>query len=133
MWAVARFMPGLSVHFPYQQILVVGFVLVGIAIGASAIGLFLRSRTTISPHALDKTNTLVVGGIYCLTRNPMYLGLLLVLIGWGVRLGNPLNIIVLAGFVIAINALQIKPEEKILREKFGADFDAYCARVRRWL
>ena len=76
---------------------------------------------------------LVTTGIFAWTRNPMYLGLLCILAGWAVWLGNPFGAGVLAVFVWAITALQIKPEEEVLAANFGAAYAAYCRNVRRWL
>jgi protein-S-isoprenylcysteine O-methyltransferase Ste14 len=63
----------------------------------------------------------------------MYLGMLLLLLGWLIILGNPVNFIPLIGFIIGMNQLQIKPEEAILKQKFGAEYEAYSQRVRRWI
>ena len=63
----------------------------------------------------------------------MYLGMLLILIGWGIWLGQPLNIVPILLFIWVINEAQIKPEERALREIFGEEYDAYCAKVRRWI
>lgn len=63
----------------------------------------------------------------------MYLAMALLLAGWAVYLGSPLNILVLAGFIQAMTVLQIKLEEKALREKFGDDYDNYRRRTRRWI
>ena len=95
---------------------------------------FWRAGTTIDPHAPQKSSALVEGGIYRLTRNPMYVGLALILIAWGVALGD--GVALVAGpvvFVVVITRLQILPEERMLRARFGADYDAFVARTRRWI
>ncbi len=79
------------------------------------------------------SSSLVIKGIYTLTRNPMYLGLAIILLGWGVYLANPVSLLVLPCFVVYLNRFQIVPEEKVLESIFGADFKAYSAKVRRWL
>lgn len=63
----------------------------------------------------------------------MYLGLLFLLIAWGFQLGHLSSFTLLPLFVWTMDTLQIKPEEAILREKFGEEFDAYTARTRRWM
>ena len=63
----------------------------------------------------------------------MYLGLFFLLLGTVLWLGNPLNIFLLLLFLWVITVFQINPEEKILSEKFGSDYQHYCEQVRRWL
>jgi protein-S-isoprenylcysteine O-methyltransferase Ste14 len=75
----------------------------------------------------------VDSGIYRFTRNPMYLGMLLVLTAGAVYLGNLAAFAVLPLFVLSMNRLQIRPEERFMREKFGDAYRDYAARVRRWI
>lgn len=105
----------------------------GLAIDLVSIAAFFRRKTTVNPLTPSKTNALVIDGFYRFSRNPMYLGILMILTGWTLWLGNVLNIVLLGLFIWVINELQIKPEEKALREKFGAEYEAYCKRVRRWI
>ena len=108
--------------------------LVGVSVASSGIVGFARAGTTVDPHAPAKVSTLVDTGVYRITRNPMYLGLALVLIGWGLALRDPLMAVAGSGvFVAIITRLQIVPEERALREHFGATYDDFCARTRRWL
>ncbi|MFP3361477.1 isoprenylcysteine carboxylmethyltransferase family protein, partial [Planococcus sp. SIMBA_143] len=74
----------------------------------------------------------VVSGIYRFTRNPMYLGFLLALAGWGVWLASLPALLWLGVYILFINRYQIIPEERILEEKFGPSFIAYRKQVRRW-
>ena len=76
---------------------------------------------------------MVTRGVYRWTRNPMYLGMLVVLAGWAVWLGSAAALLGLPLSVLLLNRLQIGPEERILRERFGQDYIDYQARVRRWL
>ena len=80
-----------------------------------------------------KTTSLVAGGVYRFTRNPMYLGLLLVLAGWAVFLSNALAFALLPAFIAYIGRFQIAPEERALAAKFGTEYEAYRTEVRRWL
>ena len=107
-------------------------VLGGITI---ALGLFefSRSRTTVDPTRPESASALVSSGIYRLTRNPMYLGMLLVLVAAAVRAGDWLSLIPAVGFVIWMNRFQIGPEERALTRAFGPAYTQYCERVRRWL
>ena len=78
-------------------------------------------------------SVLVDGGIYRLTRNPMYLGFFVVLLGWAIFLSNIVAFLLLPAFIFYMNRFQIEPEEKALVGLFGQTFVAYKTRVRRWL
>ena len=108
-------------------------VVAGLVFDLLALLAFLRARTSINPLRPHRASVLVTHGIYRVTRNPMYVGLLCHLVAWAVFLGTPW---VFAGpclFFVTMNRFQIAPEERIMREKFGKQFDDYAARVRRWL
>ncbi len=105
----------------------------GLLIDLLAIAAFINQRTTISPFHPSQTKKLVISGLYRFSRNPMYLGLLLILLGWGLWLGHPLNIALIALWIGYITHFQIKPEEAVLREKFGGEYDTYRQQVRRWI
>ena len=133
MWFVDGQLDALSLSFPFQKYAAGGLIGVGLVVELVAIGAFFKAKTTVNPLQPSKTNTLVVEGLYRISRNPMYLGLAILLSGWLTWLGNPANIALLIGFLTYITVFQIKPEEAVLREKFGAEYDAYCRRVRRWI
>nr|ART40893.1 L409 [uncultured bacterium] len=76
---------------------------------------------------------MVISGIYRFSRNPMYVGLLLVLTAWAIYLSNALAFLFLPTFVACLTRLQIVPEERVLAAKFGDAFTAYRQSVRRWL
>lgn len=109
------------------------FGVAGLAIEATSIAAFVRARTTVNPLAPSRSAKLVVGGLYRFSRNPMYVGMLFLLIAAFFYFGEAANAAFAALFVFLLNALQIKPEEKALEEKFGDEYRAYKARVRRWL
>ena len=76
---------------------------------------------------------MVTDGIYRYSRNPMYLGMALLLAAWALWLGNAAALLGIVLFVALINRYQIRPEERILAAKFGDDYRNYCRRTRRWL
>ena len=76
---------------------------------------------------------MVSTGIYRVTRNPMYLGLSLVLVAWAVFLSSAWALLGVAAFVLYMDRLQIAPEERALSKLFGSEYTAYRAKVRRWL
>jgi len=133
MWAASR--PGPAFELP---LLVRGAVFVAIAIVGGAIALagdleFKRARTTINPLKPEKATALVTSGIYRVTRNPMYVGLTLVVLGWAAFLCSAWALAGPVAFVLYISRFQIAPEERILSAKFGAAYAEYTSRTRRWL
>ena len=132
MWAIAKFVPALNTPFngSLNLALVVGAF--GLAIEFVALFMFLQAKTTVSPLSPQKTENLVINGLYKYSRNPMYLGLAFLLIAYAIWLSNPLSTLVILGFVWWITKFQIEPEEEILREKFGNEYIEYQDRVGRW-
>jgi len=132
MWAIAKALPGLNTPFRGSFNLALVLVAIGLAIEFAALFMFLRAKTTVSPLSPQKTTNLVISGLYKYSRNPMYLGLACLLIGYAVWLANPLSTLMVLGFVWWITKFQIEPEEEVLREKFGKDYVDYQDRVGRW-
>jgi len=133
MWLLARTTPTFEFVLPGRRILAACVAFAGVATSIMGVAAFRRAGTTINPMRPEKASSLVSSGIYKLTRNPMYLGLLLVLLAWAVFLSNALPFIFLPAFIIYINQFQIGPEEIALSSAFGQEFEAYKSRVRRWL
>ena len=106
---------------------------VSAAIFLAALASFWLARTTINPLDPSRASTLVTGGIYRLTRNPMCLSLLLLLIAYALRLGSWVALLGPASYAIYVTRFHIIPEEKVLAEKFGAAFHSYVSRTRRWI
>ena len=132
--AVQHFVP-ISIHSPdVSRIMRTGgFVLIGIGIfvAFSALGIFKRVSTTTVPF--ERPSTLVTSGPYRFTRNPMYVALTLVYLGVaGTRL-EIWPLIVLPLVLVYVNFLVIPFEERRLHDVFGDAYQAYGARVRRWL
>jgi protein-S-isoprenylcysteine O-methyltransferase Ste14 len=107
--------------------------LLGAGIALVGVVQFRRHKTTMNPFTPEQSSTLVTSGVYRWSRNPMYLGFLLLLLGWGAWLANGAALFLIPGFVVYMNRFQIGPEEVALRRHFGAPFDQYCATVRRWI
>jgi protein-S-isoprenylcysteine O-methyltransferase Ste14 len=94
---------------------------------------FRRAHATGNPHKPETATTLVTSGVYAWTRNPMYLGLAILLLGWAVKLGTLSPLLGPLLFIPLIRHVQIRPEEHALRLQFGKDDDQYWQRVNRWL
>ncbi len=133
MWLIKVQFPVLNFPILHQRLIAGVLITIGLAITLVAVGGFRKAKTTVDPTAPAKAETLVIKGPYRFSRNPMYLGFLAVLCGWALALGNLAALIMPAIFVWYMNEFQIKPEEQALKEKFGADYDAYRKKVRRWL
>ena len=107
--------------------------LTGIAIDVAALTCFRKAGTTVNPLDPSKASRLVTDGVFRLSRNPMYLGLVLLLVGWGVWLGSASPWLVPPLFVIALTVVQIIPEEQALHRRFGEQYLSYRRKVARWI
>jgi protein-S-isoprenylcysteine O-methyltransferase Ste14 len=107
--------------------------LAGVGFDVAGLLAFRASRTTINPLTPQRSRALVTSGVYRLTRNPMYVGMALLLSAWAVALGSPWAAAGPLAFVLYITRWQIRPEERVLQALFGPDYADYCQRVRRWL
>ncbi|MEP2735922.1 MAG: isoprenylcysteine carboxylmethyltransferase family protein [Erythrobacter sp.] len=133
MVGIAGLLPATNFQFPGQVLVSVFLVAMGAGLMIVAAVQFKRHATTINPFSPESTVKIVQHGVFSFSRNPMYLGMLLILGGIACYLGNPLNALVLTGFIVIISRVQIKPEERALLAKFGDDYQAYLASVRRWV
>ena len=133
MWFLAGVSLRFPIAFPIRLALALVWALVGLGIAASAAAAFRRAQTTVNPLTPDAASSLVVLGIFRHTRNPMYLGLASVLIGWAIYLAAPMTLLGPLLFAAYITRFQIIPEEQALAQNFGQAFDDYRARVRRWI
>lgn len=133
--ALWRFAPGLQLDFPAMPAMLIGGALaaLGLIIALIAMGLFKTKATTVLPFKPERSTALVTGGIYKLTRNPMYLGMALVVLGAAIAARQPLGIVAMLAACAYLTAFQIKPEERALEKLFGEDYRDYKTRVRRWI
>jgi len=133
MWSADRLLPALSTNYPGRVLIACLCAASGILIALAGVFEFRRARTTVDPLHPERATAVVDGGIYQFTRNPMYLGMLLGLIGLTAFLANLLMPIGPVLFILYINRFQIAPEERALIGLFGDPYRAYLARVRRWI
>jgi protein-S-isoprenylcysteine O-methyltransferase Ste14 len=131
MWLVA--FSAFDFALPGREIMAAVLFSVALIIGLSAVFGFHRAKTTVNPLKPEASTALVTGGIYRWTRNPMYLAMLLVLIAWACIVSNFAALAILPLFVAYLNRFQIGPEERALQARFGAGFESYRRKVRRWL
>lgn len=133
MWGVARaYAPlDLPVGLRIALALIVGGA--GVAVAVTGFLTFRRLGANIDPLRIDRGEVFVTSGIYRTTRNPMYLGMTLALCGYALWLARPICALGPVAFVAYITWFQILPEERAMRKKFGAAFDAYARATRRWI
>ncbi|MGQ7843247.1 methyltransferase family protein [Granulosicoccus sp. 3-233] len=133
IWLLSGWTPFLAIDFPLRKPLAVLLALCGGLSGFVGIFGFRVAHTTVDPLYPATARALVTGGIYRYTRNPMYVGIVLILLAWVVFLGNFLSLVMVGLFVTYMNRFQILPEEKALTEKFGDQYRQYRQQVRRWI
>jgi protein-S-isoprenylcysteine O-methyltransferase Ste14 len=107
--------------------------LIGTYFSVSALLLFRKAKTTVNPLQPQSATSLVVSGVFSLSRNPMYVGVAFILLAWSIYLGSSWALLGVVGFVIFINQFQIAPEERAMLALFGEEFVSYSKKVRRWL
>lgn len=132
MWGLSFITPVLEVSSRYRVAAAIAIALAGGAFSVAGILSFRRARTTANPTKPESASSLVSSGIYRITRNPMYVGLLFVLVAWATFLAAPWSLLGPLAFFFYIGRFQIAPEEKALSKTFGAEYSAYKAKVRRW-
>lgn len=111
---------------------VISLVTLGGVIALWGMKEFKNAKTTVNPLKPESSSSLVSSGIYQYTRNPMYLGLLLILLSAVIYTQHPLGLVSALGFVLYMNRFQIEPEEKMLVKLFGEEFVDYSNQVKRW-
>ena len=133
MWGISLATPSIEMPNRIRVTMAIVVALVGISAAISGVIAFRRARTTVNPLKPETTSAIVTSGVFRLTRNPMYLGLALVLLAWAVFVSSPWALLGPLVFVLYMNRFQITPEERVLSGMFGAAYSAYQAKVRRWL
>jgi protein-S-isoprenylcysteine O-methyltransferase Ste14 len=133
MWLLAFTVPATGFVFPWREPVSGGLAVAGITASVLGVHSFRLAGTTVNPLRTGGASSLVVSGIYSRTRNPMYLGFLLILIAWAVFLCNAVAIPWPLAFIVFINHLQIAPEERALTARFGQEFLSYKSQTRKWL
>ena len=133
MWAVDRTLELGKFESALQAPAAGILLIVGLLLMLCAVASLVAARTTVNPLRPSRASSLVTTGIFRISRNPIYLGDLVVLAALAVWLGNAVSALLLVPFVAYINRFQIIPEERALTKLFGQRYIAYCSKVRRWL
>ncbi len=133
MWYLAKRFPAPGFAFHGQGAVAAAVLAAGLLVGLMGVRVFRRHRTTVNPVTPEAAKVVVTSGIFGITRNPMYLGLALVLVAWTIFLGSVTAGLGVPAFMAYLTAFQIVPEERVLASKFGAPYDEYRRSVRRWI
>ena len=133
MWVAAVITEDYSFNDRFRHAVIAGTLLVSAVFGLGGIISFKRAGTTVHPLKPERSSSLVTGGIFRLSRNPMYFALLLALLAWGLYLSNLYSVAVAMLFVPWMNRFQIRPEERAMEKLYGEDFLSYKKSTRRWL
>jgi protein-S-isoprenylcysteine O-methyltransferase Ste14 len=133
MWVLSSVAPTFQLPQVVRVVTAMAIALVGGGLSLAGILAFRRAKTTANPMKPQRASSLVTSGVYRVTRNPMYVGVLFVLVGWAIFLSAAWPFLGPVAFVIYIGRFQIAPEEHVLAELFGSEYCAYKCRVRRWL
>jgi len=104
---------------------------VGLALAFAGVAAVISHRTTIVPH--HQVATLLTGGAYRMSRNPMYTGLAIAYLGLALLFGSWWPVALWPLVILAVRHLVIRPEEEYLTQRFGHAYTGYQSRVRRWL
>ena len=123
-----------SFEFPiYTNELSLLCLLIGVLMLFLAAGLFRKHQTTVNPLKPETASHLVTSGVFSLSRNPMYLGMLLILVALSIRFNPMGGTLICAGFIGFITKFQIIPEEIAMQKLFSEKFNSYCRNTRRWI
>jgi protein-S-isoprenylcysteine O-methyltransferase Ste14 len=133
MWLLSTALPRVQVPTSPRLFVAIVVALIGAAFSIAGAVSFRRARTTVDPMHPERASALVTSGVYRITRNPMYVALLLLLLAWAIYLASPVSLAGPVVFIAFINRFQIEPEERVLAGLFGNPYVAYKSRVRRWL
>ena len=132
MYVAALLLPVLALPSGVRVATALVLVAIGMCFDLAGLLAFRKAKTTTNPLTPQRSSSVVTGGVYRITRNPMYLGLVLMLLALAVFLASPWALLGPLVFAAFITRFQIQPEERALAQRFGAPYLDYCARVRRW-
>ena len=136
IWAISTVTYVLPVSIISQQqglVIAVILLILGFSFAISGGISFRMAKTTVNPLKPETASALVTSGVFKYSRNPMYVGLAIILLAWTIYLAVPFGLIGVLGFIAYIQRFQIIPEERAMHKLFGDEFEAYQSTVRRWL
>jgi protein-S-isoprenylcysteine O-methyltransferase Ste14 len=133
MWLLSSFVTPINMAIEFRiGVAVIVAVLAVLFLISGGIS-FRLAKTTVNPLKPESASSLVVAGVFKISRNPMYVGFTLLLLAWCVYLSAPVRLMIVLLFTAVIKRFQIIPEERAMLKLFGEEFVAYQQSVRRWL
>jgi len=133
IYITAQLLPVSTTLLVYKWQLSGLFLVLGLFFNIAGGGSFRTAKTTGNPNKPHMASKLVTSGVYQFTRNPMYIGLIFLLLTWAIWLGSFFSLLIIVFFQQYITRFQIIPEEKALEKRFPEKFTQYCRQVRRWI
>ncbi len=122
---------GFGLETPIRRGVAIVLILGGLLLDGAAAGYFRRIGTAVEPW--KPSTVLATEGLYGLSRNPIYLGFAITYVGLAIAMDSVVALALLVPCLWLVDRFVIQREERYLSAKFGAGYDAYRARVRRWL
>jgi protein-S-isoprenylcysteine O-methyltransferase Ste14 len=129
----AHWLPDWRAAWPGSTAAATVVAVVGALLAILGVYEFRRASTTVNPLTPDNASRVVKSGVFRCSRNPMYLGMALLLLALALNQSHALSFAWVAGYVAYLNRFQIRPEERALEARFGDEFRAYAKAVRRWI
>ena len=133
MVGTTDWLPRLRFALPGAAAMAIVVAIIGASLAILGVYEFRRAKTTVNPVHPGNASRVVTSGMYRLSRNPMYLGIALLLLALAAYQSHALSFAWVAGFVAYMNRFQIGPEERVLESMFGDEYRAYTRSVRRWI
>ena len=133
IYAIALTLPASATLLEYKWLIGGVSLIIGLFFNFAGGVSFRSAKTTGNPDRPENASSLVTSGIYRITRNPMYVGLLFLLLAWTTWLGSLFGLVIIIVFQLYMPRFQIIPEEKALTGLFAEQYHDYCTHVRRWL
>ena len=133
MWVSDLLTPGYEFNALFRGVCIALLLFASAVFGIGGLYGFRQAETTVNPLDPERSTSLVTGGVYRLSRNPMYLALLLALAAWGLLLSNFYALAISGLFVPYMNRFQVLAEERAMEQLYGETFAAYREKVRRWI
>ena len=118
------------IHYPWRFLGLIPLI-IGVVLNLAADQAFKKHNTTVKPF--ERSNVLVTSGVFGISRNPMYTGMMLILFGMAILLGTVFPFIIVAIMGVVFDRRFITLEERMLEEIFGDQFRQYCRCVRKWI
>lgn len=122
---------GFGLETQARRLVALPLILGGLLLDGAAAGYFRRIGTAVEPW--KPSTALATGGLYRLSRNPIYLGFAITYVGLAVAMDSVLVLLLLIPCLWVVDRFVIRREERYLSARFGPEYEAYRARVRRWL